>query len=181
MSEIIEISDTLQLRAVEECHVAGLYQLVRKNNAWLQQFLDWPQYVNTQEDTYKTVQGNMMLHQRGYAKMFLIFDGEEMLGVLSFNQIEPLNKAAYIGYWIDETQQGKGILSRALQAFIHHYAGRGEIRRFVIKCRVKNQASNQVAQRNGFTLEGCLKQAEFLNGHYDDVNLYARIIDSSLQ
>ena len=94
MSEIIEIDDTLQLRAVEECHVAGLYQLVRKNSAWLQQFLDWPQYVNTQEDTYKTVQGNMMLHQRGYAKMFLIFDGEEMLGVLSFNQIEPLNKAA---------------------------------------------------------------------------------------
>ena len=123
----------------------------------------------------------MMLHQRDYAKMFLIFAGEEMLGVLSFNQIEPLNKAAYIGYWIDETQQGKGILSRALQAFIHHYAGRGEIRRFVIKCRVKNQASNQVAQRNGFELEGCLKQAEFLNGHYDDVNLYARIIDSTLQ
>lgn len=27
-------------------------------------------------------------------------------------------------------------------------------------------------------LEGCLKQAEFLNDAYDDVNLYARIIDS---
>ncbi|HEB1331086.1 TPA: 50S ribosomal protein L7/L12-serine acetyltransferase, partial [Escherichia albertii] len=27
-------------------------------------------------------------------------------------------------------------------------------------------------------LEGCLKQAEFLNGAYDDVNIYARIIDS---
>ncbi|HHU1491551.1 TPA: 50S ribosomal protein L7/L12-serine acetyltransferase, partial [Escherichia coli] len=26
--------------------------------------------------------------------------------------------------------------------------------------------------------EGCLKQAEFLNDAYDDVNLYARIIDS---
>ncbi|EEW2078972.1 50S ribosomal protein L7/L12-serine acetyltransferase, partial [Escherichia coli] len=25
---------------------------------------------------------------------------------------------------------------------------------------------------------GCLKQAEFLNDAYDDVNLYARIIDS---
>ncbi|STI86274.1 ribosomal-protein-serine acetyltransferase [Escherichia coli] len=29
-----------------------------------------------------------------------------------------------------------------------------------------------------FILEGCLKQAEFLNDAYDDVNLYARIIDS---
>lgn len=75
MSEIIEIDDTLQLRAVEECHVTGLYQLVCKNKAWLMQFFDWPQYVNTEEDTRKTVQGNMMLHQRDYAKMFLIFAG----------------------------------------------------------------------------------------------------------
>lgn len=35
-----------------------------------------------------------------------------------------------------------------------------------------------VALRNGFIREGCLKQAEFLNDAYDDVNLYARIIDS---
>lgn len=181
MSEIIEINDALQLRAVEECHAKALYQRVRKNSAWLQQSLDWPQYVRSEEDTRKTVQGNIMLHQRGYAKMFLIFDGEEMIGVLSFNQIEPLNKAAYIGYWLDEDHQGKGIMSQALQAFMHHYAQRGEIRRFVIKCRVDNQASNQVALRNGFQLEGRLKQAEFLNGHFDDVNLYARIIDSSLQ
>ena len=45
----------------------------------------------------------------------------------------------------------------------------------MIKCRVDNQSSNRVAQRNGFTLEGCLRKAEMLNGRYDDVNLYARI------
>jgi ribosomal-protein-serine acetyltransferase len=36
-----------------------------------------------------------------------------------------------------------------------------------------------VALRNGFQLEGCMQQAEFLNGDYYDVNLYARIIDGS--
>ncbi len=64
------------------------------------------------------------------------------------------------------------------QWLVHHYAQSGELRRFVIKCRVDNPQSNQVALRNGFILEGCLKQAEFLNDAYDDVNLYARIIDS---
>jgi RimJ/RimL family protein N-acetyltransferase len=49
-----------------------------------------------------------MLHQRGYAKMFLLFLRDEMVGVLSFNQIEPLNKTGYIGYWIDEHHQGQG-------------------------------------------------------------------------
>ena len=136
MSEIITVSDTLELRAVEEQHVTPLHRLVLKNKGWLQRSLNWPQLVESEDDTRKNVQGNMMLHQ------------------------------------------GQGIMSRSLQALIHHYAQSGEIRRFIIKCRVDNLESNQVALRNGFQLEGCLKQAEFLNDGYHDVNLYARIIDS---
>lgn len=74
MSEIIIVSDALELRAVEEHHVAPLHQLVLKNKVWLQQSLNWPQFVDSEDDTRKNVQGNMMLHQRGYAKMFLIFE-----------------------------------------------------------------------------------------------------------
>ncbi|RZN47823.1 50S ribosomal protein L7/L12-serine acetyltransferase [Escherichia sp. E13S3] len=178
MTETIKVSNSIELRSVAENHITPLHHLICKNKSWLQNSLNWPQSVNTEDDTRKTVQGNMMLHQRGYAKMFMIFSEDELVGVLSFNRIEPQNKAAEIGYWLDESHQGQGIISQALQAFIHHYAKRGEIRRFVIKCRVANLQSNQVALRNGFTLEGCLKQAEFLNDTYDDVNIYARIIDS---
>ncbi|CRF87248.1 ribosomal-protein-L7/L12-serine acetyltransferase [Salmonella enterica subsp. enterica serovar Typhi] len=153
MVEIIPVSTTLELRAADESHVPALHQLVLKNKAWLQQSLDWPQYVTSQEETRKHVQG-------------------------SFNAIEPINKAAYIGYWLDESLQGQGIMSQSLQALMTHYARRGDIRRFVIKCRVDNQASNAVARRNHFTLEGCMKQAEYLNGDYHDVNMYARIIDA---
>lgn len=175
MSEIIIVSDALELRAVEEHHVTLLHQLVLKNKTWLQQSLNWPQFVESEDDTRKNVQGNMMLHQRGYAKMFLIFMKDELVGVLSFNAIEPANKAGYIGYWLDKAHQGQGILSQALQAFMRYYVERGEIRRFVIKCRVANHNSNRVAQRNGFALEGCLREAEMLNGRFDDVNLYARL------
>ena len=90
--------------------------------------------------------------------------------------IEPANKAGYIGYWLDEAHQGQGILSQALQAFMRYYAERGEIRRFVIKCRVDNQSSNRVAQRNGFTLEGCLRASGICSTVATTiVNLYARI------
>lgn len=178
-TEIITVNDTVTLQAVNESHVSGLYQLVQRNKAWLQQTLNWPQYVNSEQDSRQNVQGNMMLHQRGIAKMFLIFVDNTMVGVLSFNQIEPSNKTGYIGYWLDEDAQGKGILSASLQAFIRYYAERGEIRRFVIKCRVDNLRSNHVALRNGFALEGCLRQAEFLNGVYYDQNIYALIVDDA--
>ncbi|HIG8794158.1 50S ribosomal protein L7/L12-serine acetyltransferase [Raoultella terrigena] len=176
-AEEIVVNDGLVLRAVDERYVTVLHRLVEKNQRWLQNSLSWPAAVSGEDETRRHVQGNVMLHQRGYAKMFLLFLQDEMVGVLSFNQIEPINKTAYIGYWIDESHQGQGLLSQALQAFIDHYARSGIVRRFVIKCRVANHKSNQVALRNGFTLEGCLQQAEYLNGAYDDQNIYGRIID----
>ncbi len=173
----IPVNDRITLHAADERFIHELHQLVVKNRDALQQFLDWPQYVRSVDDTRKTLQGNMLLHQRGYAKMFMIVVDDVLAGVLSFNAIEPLNKTAYIGYWLDKDVQGQGMLSQALQAMIDFYSRRGDVRRFVIKCRVENHASNQVAQRNGFTLEGCLRQAEFLNGNYDDQNIWAKIVD----
>ncbi len=133
--------------------------------------------MRSEEETRRHVQGNVMLHQRDYAKMFLLFLDHRLVGVLAFNQIEPQNKTAYIGYWIDEEHQGQGLLSRACRPLSTITPAAGWWRRFVIKCRVANTRSNQVALRNGFVLEGCLRQAEYLNGSYDDQNIYARIID----
>ncbi|MDJ1029712.1 50S ribosomal protein L7/L12-serine acetyltransferase [Klebsiella quasipneumoniae] len=175
--ESIPVTEGLTLTAIDERYVSDLHQLVVKNQRWLQQSLSWAGEVRSEEETRRHVQGNVMLHQRDYAKMFLLFLDKRPIGVLSFNQIEPQNKTAYIGYWIDEDCQGQGYLSRSLQAFIHYYARSGLVRRFVIKYRVANTRSNQVALRNGFVLEGCLRQAEYLNGSYDDQNIYARIID----
>lgn len=175
----IPVSDSLALCAINEQDVPELHQLVLKNKAWLQQFLDWPQYVGSEDDSLKNAQSNIMLHQRGYAKMFLMKFQGRIVGVLSFNSVEPTNKTAYIGYWLDEDHQRQGLLSQALKAFMAFYAARGDVRRFVIKCRVDNVASNAVALRNGFTREGCLKEAEYLNGRFDDQNIYARIIDSA--
>ena len=157
-SEIIPVSQDIELRAVEERYTAELHNLVVKNRTFLQTAFDWAQHAGS-----------------GYAKMFLIFKDDALAGVLSFNTIEPTNKAGYIGYWLDEDHQGQGILSRSLQAFMRYYAERGEIRRFVIKCRVANRHSNSVAVRNGFTLEGCLREAEYLNGRFEDVNIYGKI------
>ncbi|HFV9236830.1 50S ribosomal protein L7/L12-serine acetyltransferase [Enterobacter mori] len=174
-SEIIPVSQQIELRSVEERYTTDLHNLVIKNKNFLQTAFDWAQHVGSEEDTHRNVQSNQMLHQRGYAKMFLIFHDDALAGVLSFNAIEPANKTGYIGYWLDEAHQGKGILSRSLQAFMRHYVELGTVRRFVIKCRVDNHSSNAVALRNGFMLEGCLREAEYLNGRYDDVNTYARL------
>ena len=174
--DLINVDDNITLHSIHERYVDEIFALVQKNKAWLQTAMDWPKYVLSVEDSHKMAQGNYILHHRGYAKMFLIFQQQKMVGVVSFNQIEPTNKVAYIGYWLDKDVLGQGIISRAIQAVVEKYAREGTVRRFVIKCIVSNSASNQVALRNGFSLEGRLKQAEFLNGEFHDQNIYGRIV-----
>ncbi|MDK1198516.1 50S ribosomal protein L7/L12-serine acetyltransferase [Cronobacter dublinensis] len=176
--DILIVNDRLTLHSVHERFAEPLFALVQRNKAWLQKAMDWPQFVNKIDDTRQTIQGNYLLHHRGYAKMFMILRDGELVGVVSFNQIEPTNKAGYIGYWLDEQHQGQGIICGALQTMMAYYAQTGEVRRFVIKCIVTNEASNRVAQRNGFTLEGRLKEAEYLNGAFHDQHIYGRIIEA---
>ena len=173
--ELIEVNGDIYLHSVNEKFSESLFTLVMRNQAWLQTAMDWPRHVRTVEDSRKTLMANYLLHHRHYTKMYLIFYRQELVGVFSFNLIEPTNKTAYIGYWLDEQAQGKGIISATIEAMISKFSTEGLVRRFVIKSIVSNQASNQVALRNGFTLEGCLKQAEFLNGQYHDQNIYGRI------
>ncbi|CAH6636985.1 Ribosomal-protein-L7/L12-serine acetyltransferase [Pseudocitrobacter vendiensis] len=89
--EIIPVSHILSLHAVDESHVPALHQLVIKNRDWLSASMNWPLLVTHEQDTHQHVLGNMMLHQRGIVKMFMIFEHETLVGVLSFNQIEPTN------------------------------------------------------------------------------------------
>lgn len=175
---LIVVNDHLALHAIDERFVHDLHQLIVKNREWLQHFLDWPQYVRSVDQTRQTAQSNIILHQRGYAKMFLILEDNVLVGVLSFNSIEPTNKTGYIGYWLDKDKE-EGDCLRLPAGVYGIYARRGDVRRFVIKCRVANEASNRVALRNGFILEGCLRQAEFLNGSFHDQNIYGQIIDRS--
>ncbi|WP_058910171.1 50S ribosomal protein L7/L12-serine acetyltransferase [Entomohabitans teleogrylli] len=174
--DIITIDSTLALHSAHERFSAELYALVRKNQAWLQQAMDWPRYVTGEESSRTTLRANYQLHHRGYTRMYLILLQGRIVGVFSFNLIEPTNKAAYIGYWLDRDHQGQGIISRALQAVMATFSAAGTLRRFVIRCIVSNEASNQVALRNGFTLEGRLKEAEYLNGQFHDQNIYGRIV-----
>jgi len=175
--DVIKVDDNIALHSIHESYADEIFALVQKNKAWLQTAMDWPQYVISVEDSRKMAQGNYILHHRGFAKMFLIRLNGKMIGVVSFNQIEPTNKTAYIGYWLDENVLGQGVISHALDAVMQKYADEGLVRRFVIKCIVSNTASNRVAQRNGFALEGRLKQAEYLNGEFHDQNIYGRIIE----
>ena len=72
------------------------------------------------------------------------------VGLLSFNIIDSGNKTTYFGYWLRPAHSGKELIDKSLNSVIKQYADNEEIHRFVVKCTVKNEKSNQVARSSGF-------------------------------
>lgn len=65
-----------------------------------------------------------------------------------------------IGYWIDQSKEGKGYMTEAVNAIEAFAFERLGARRVEIRCDEENIKSRLVAERTGFELEGILKQNE---------------------
>jgi RimJ/RimL family protein N-acetyltransferase len=116
---LIVVNDHLALHAIDERFVHDLHQLIVKNREWLQHFLDWPQYVRSVDQTRQTAQSNIILHQRGYAKMFLILEDNVLVGVLSLTPSSRPTKPAISVTGSIKTKRERGLSPPACRRLWH--------------------------------------------------------------
>lgn len=102
-----------------------------------------------------------------------LFAGDTLCGAVRLHQIESGNRKASIAYYLDAGHQGRGIAAAAVRALLGHAFGALHFNRIELRCASGNAASRGLAERLGFSREGLLKQAEFLNGAYADHEVYA--------
>ncbi|WP_294893193.1 50S ribosomal protein L7/L12-serine acetyltransferase [uncultured Gilliamella sp.] len=173
--DMIDVDKHLCLAPANNQYASDIYNIITSNREYFSQFMAWPKFVKNQTDTALFLDSCWLKHQQNESKTYVILLKGQAIGLLSFNQIDKNNKTAYIGYWLDSSKQGNGIMTVAINALIKHYAMQKIIRRFVIKCAVNNEKSNAIAKRCGFSYEGTLKQAEYINGTFHDQNIYGLI------
>lgn len=174
--ETIFVSDAITLAAIQPSMASELFDLIQCNQERLSHFLAWPKQVVSVEDTQAFIRKQSADHHSDVSKTYTMIYQGQVSGILSFNKIDTANKATTIGYWIDSSLEGKGVVSAALNKLIERYSQQGIIRKFIINCGVNNRKSSALALRNGFHFAGVIKQAEQINGEYIDHNSYAKVL-----
>ena len=86
--------------------------------------------------------------------------------------IDRPNRSTSIGYWLDASHQGRGIMTTSCRVIINHAFRNLELHRVVIRCATENHRSRAIPERLGFTLEGVDRQAEWLYDHFVDLARY---------
>jgi len=103
---------------------------------------------------------------------FTIYEGEEIIGQVSFKSIRWFNRKAELGLFIKPEFQGKKYGLKTLEAMMEHAFGNLNFYRLEAEVIEYNEKAQKLVEMMGFTLEGRLRQAKYFEGKYYDILRY---------
>ncbi|WP_145453304.1 GNAT family N-acetyltransferase, partial [Staphylococcus epidermidis] len=90
---------------------------------------------------------------------------DKIVGVAGFNEFDWNNRSGSIGYWLDKHYTGKGIIIRSVGALTNFAFTELKLNRVEIRAAKENLKSRAIAEKLGFRMEGCIREAEWLYDH----------------
>lgn len=101
---------------------------------------------------------------------------EQLIGMISFHGDHKRGTHRdEVGYWLAKPYWGKGIMTKTLKKFCEMGFNEYGYVRLEAPIFAFNKASQRVAEKCGFQLEGLLKKAYLKNAKYYDGVLYALV------
>jgi ribosomal-protein-serine acetyltransferase len=162
--ETIPVDEQTRLVQLQTDQADTLFELTDKNRVYLGEFLPWPPFVKTVDDSRKHIEETLEKRAQNSAYTYGIeYDGE-IVGDISIRNLTDAEKPPEIGYWMSPDYAGKGLTTKSVQALTRlglESLGLGKI---VIKANPLNIASNKVAEKAGYTQTGDVNEdGELLN------------------
>ena len=165
----------LELGAWEDRHAGELFDAVEANRAYLRQWLPWLDDVKTVDSQRAFIRRSLEQAARNDGFEAGIWHRGRVVGGIGFDYVNWPNRKTELGYWLAESAQGQGIMTRCVRAMVEHAFAGWRLNRVVIFCATDNRRSRAVPERLGFTHEGTYRQAEWLYDHFVDLAAYAML------
>ncbi|WP_461225133.1 GNAT family N-acetyltransferase [Lacticaseibacillus suihuaensis] len=148
----------------------ALFALIDADRAAIGRFLPWA--LDTKDAAGEQAFLTMTLAHFGTGQSvnLVIYYQGQPAGTISFNGFDDAGASTDLGYWLGAAFRGKGIMHRAVAAMCDLAFTEYGRNRVVIRAAVDNPASNAVAAKAGFHLDGTLRQGERLADGFHDVH-----------
>ena len=101
-----------------------------------------------------------------------IFYQQQFVGLVSLKDTDFDNMKTDIGYWLSESFQHKGIITRSCKKFIEYTFDELKMNRIQLKVATGNIKSQAVAERIGFTREGLERDGELHTRGFVDLVVF---------
>jgi ribosomal-protein-serine acetyltransferase len=168
----LAIGNGIDLRLLEERHAEAVFALADRNREHLRPWLPWVDYTKSADDVRRFIRETLDQFANNLGFHAGIWVHGELSGGIGFHPINWLNRNTSIGYWLGASFQGKGIVTQACRACIDYAFRELKLNRVEIRCAPGNTRSCAIPERLGFTREGVIRQAQWVNDRFLDNVVY---------
>jgi ribosomal-protein-alanine N-acetyltransferase len=157
-------SDDFVLKKIEDHHLDEVFEIYNNDNVF--------EYCGIIPKHNKDTVKNMIGHfERDYNKrsrvkwgIFANSKPDRLLGIIEAVDFNQKVNLVTIGYYLSESQWGKGIATEAVKILIDFLFTDVNVNRIQAEVMPRNENSKKVLLKNGFIKEGTLRQATLWAG-----------------
>ena len=138
-------------------------------------FRQWLSYIDEHrsvEDVRKSLEACLVefANQKRF-DMGIWYEGE-LAGLVSFENIDWAWKVVEISYMLAVRFRGKGLATKCCRLMVDYAFDELGLNRVEIRCAAENTKSQGIPCKLGFTKEGILRQAQWVNDGFVDLVVY---------
>lgn len=164
-----DLGEGAELRSLEPEDAEAVFAVIDANRERLRRWFPWVAPTVSAADTREFIERSQISETD--VEAVGIWVKSEYVGNMGM-RIDPLSNYGEIGYWIAESFEGRGLVTKGCRALIGHGLHELGLHRIEIKAAPDNVRSRAVADRLGFTQEAQLREAGLAAGGYHDLVVY---------
>ncbi|MDR2576765.1 MAG: GNAT family N-acetyltransferase [Puniceicoccales bacterium] len=119
---------------------------------------------------------NVLAAPLGHCIYWSIVDPKinKTIGIISLTR-DQYHRKGEIGYWLAKEYWGRGLMTEVVWRVIQYCFDTLRLHRLELTHMVANKASQRVAEKVGFQLEGCWREGHWKEGRFLDVKIYGML------
>ena len=169
------LADGLELRQYRWEDAEVLYAVVDRNREHLRQWLPWVDGTRSADDIRQFLSRVTAQFEEGLGPNFGIWQNDALVGAIGCHPIDRQDRSCSLGYWIAVGHQGQGIITRCCRHLLDYLFHEAGLHRVEIRCGTGNARSHAIPLRLGFRHEGILREAEWVNDRWLDLEVWSML------
>lgn len=173
----VEVAPGLELRQFQLDDAEEVFAVADRNRAHLREWLPWVDRTHSAGDIRDFIASRLEQFELDHGPNAAIRLDGAIVGAVGCHPIDWLHCNCSIGYWLDEGLQGRGVITRSVAALLDYLFDGIGLHRVTIQCGTGNHKSCAIPQRLGFTREGVLREAEWVNDRWVDLVVWGMLAE----
>jgi RimJ/RimL family protein N-acetyltransferase len=171
------VTHRLRLRPPLRSDLDPLHEAISETLSDLVRWLPWAHPGHSRADSRRYLRHSRATRAGRLAYEFALEDREtgNLVGIASIHRVDWLRRSAGLGYWVRQSQWGRGYATEASLALLQYAFGELELNRVEAHIALENAGSHRVAEKLGFHREGIAREVELVNGRYLDHVQYSML------